>query len=266
VYGSSAARFFFASKMLQIVLYIIWAILTIWIITPVAHHHYYVVMPVIPDEAEQNSHDTSVRSVIANKYAELVRITNIFMREKSISLPALENYLVAELSQLQIPATAPLLQKLAENETIIISEGLVVREREILARIWLAFKINRLDISMLHAQISDTLEDGEIVCVNGRVARYFSAFTGLLNGPLGEPEITEKMLFEEALAATKKKLHSALAEAGLEKVFNGDSHSNDAEVRLKTFLENFRRELGPVLEREYPHLPKHRVDELIQAF
>lgn len=247
------------------VYYIIWAILTIYLFsTNVIHQHIYIAELPVQFEENQNSHDTLIQSVNSKKYFILRNNTEAKYSKLGINwLKTLKNIVLGELNQMH--EFKDLNKVLREENTIMIQSetGIItVSELEIFTLIWLKLnEVSRLDA--LKEQMKDCFENGELVCINGRVARYFSAMVKIVEGELGEPEITEKMMIEQALNDVEKKFKEFLEKTPKISNIYYKGGNDQEEEELTIIINNYKQFLRRYLKRSYPDLKKEKIEELI---
>lgn len=285
----------------MIFIWVIWIILTIYLFFFRKTTHYYnVVIPLnenvvfdMLNEDAQNVHDPVVRSIGAEKYhylfskieAEykylgrgwLQTIKNTAMNELKSYREFSELYLVLqENTQIILASLAKVPIPLTESvpfakDTIPLTDSVrgregketVVGEQDIFALVWMAFK--KLDFKILLEHLRDCYEDGHPVCPNGRIARYLASFVGSTEDILGKSEITEKILFGEALRETKKLIYNALEKKnGLKNTYELGG-TDEEEERLDAELLKIIPRIKRHLERSYPQLSSEKINELLTA-
>lgn len=267
-------------------IWIIWIILTIYLFfIRKTVHHYNIIIPleglnenILQEIDSQNVHDPIVRSIGSEKYFYLFSKTETEYKHLGRGwLKTLENNAMNDLKK--YTEFSELYQAFQKEETFIFSthpsfspsfshssslrdEEEEKREIEIFALVWTAFK--KLDNKILIAQLHDCYEDGELVCLNGRIARYLTAFVGVTDDILGKPEVTEKILFEEALRETEQIFKTALEKSAFKSIYiNGGNEIE--EEQLDTELLKIKSQVKRRLKRTYPQLCEKKINELLLA-
>jgi hypothetical protein len=220
----------------------------------------------IADDGSQNVHDTVVRNIGAEKYLYL----QSQMEEKykhigpdwCIKLQGGALYEFKKYKEFEM-----LYQKLMMLEEFVFYTHrgeIKVTELEVFALVWFGFKT--LDKKALFTQLQDCYEDGNLICLNGRIARYLTSFVGLTDNILGKTEITEKIIFEEALREVKKLLEAFLEKTPeLKKIYESGG-TGEEEEKLEFELFKLKNKFKSQLKEKYPQLDKKKIEELVSSF
>lgn len=271
-----------------IVIYIIWVICSIYLVRgigariqedaftrihPVIEFVYPITTPV--EVGAQNVHDSTVRKALWNKYHTLVgelskmdtTITNLSMY--------LRNYAVKNITLLRPHCTEQqyntvyrvLRDILRIKATIVDTSDHKHDEIDIYSAVFYKYKVLKLDWSPFISQIIDCVdpEDNMLVCVTGRVSRYLSVFDGMVDGYLGQTEITEELLYQDAINRTKVLLDNYLDKNPQHKDIYNDEGTEEEEKQLSTFLTNIRYRILKKLIQEYPTLETAKLQVLTDA-
>jgi hypothetical protein len=264
----------------MIFLWIIWVILTLYLFfRRVEVNNFYMLVPGEEIGDTQNVHDTVVRSIGTEKYFYLFSKMEAEYNHLGRGwLKTLENNAMNDLKKYR--EFSELYQALQKEETFVFSfsfyepemntNGIAPisreieekREIEIFALVWTAFK--KLDNKILIAQLHDCYENGELVCLNGRIARYLTAFVGVTDDILGKPEVTEKILFEEALRETEQIFKTALEKSAFKNVYINGGNEKEEE-QLDAELSKIKSQIKRRLKRAYPQLCEKKINELLLA-
>lgn len=129
------------------------------------------------------------------------------------------------------------------------------KESHVFGLVWNTFIQQKYDMSVLRSAMIDCFEDDHLVCATGRVARYIGALTIVATDELGEKEITDDLLFQEALREAGQILRQELERAGLTAAYDAGETVDVSAIR-----ELMRTRL----QKNYPQLPE-RISEIIEA-
>ena len=212
------------------VIFIIWLLITIYVVflymTPVKNTVYIIPIYIedIGTTDAQNTHDPIVRKALWDKF-DMMDTTDVEKHGEHIK------YYIEKTNN---PQLIELLKVINTENTILKCNGESVSEKIVFYTVWAEFLRQKLDLNILIGQMLDCYEDGEMVCINGRVARYISAFEGVVEGELGKSEVTEKILFQQALNETQKLY-------------------NESKKNIQTEIS-----------ANYPQI-KHRINEIIES-
>ncbi len=196
---------------------------------------FYVIIEDVPQNTDaQNTHDPIVRSSLWQKFSIIYENTKNIEQIVNASIRHAKYY----INPLKDPKLNNILDTIDKNYTVTTaSEKLpeTISEKIVFGLVWHEFIQKKIDLNILINQLKDCYEDDTLVCISGRVARYISAFEGVTEGPLGESEVTENILFKEALNETKK------------------------------LYDKSKSQIQKELLSKYPQL-KNRIHELLEAF
>ena len=107
---------------------------------------------------------------------------------------------------------------------------------EIFSVVYDKFKELRLDPKIFTDMIDDCYEDNEPVCLTGRISRYISVFEGIVDGYLGESEMTDEIEFQYVLNKTKVLLDYYFEKNPRFKNIYNNGGSKEEEEKLSKFL------------------------------
>jgi hypothetical protein len=242
---------------MRIVLLIIWILYTFYLYytygSSVYTHEIYIlpVQPHIPLEhnPQENVHNAVVRECLVKKYNYLREIAQKDLEKYGpnwLSILARAALLEANI---QFPGCAVVLNRIRDGR-----EKYIDSEKYIFGLVWYGFNKYKLDMAVLRQSLMDCIEDEQLVCIVGRISRYLGSFTGLLEGPLGEKEISDDLLFQEALRETYIILQNILQRDGLTEAYN----SGELDVA------NIKSEIEADLRKKYPRI-ESRIPECLQA-
>lgn len=220
----------------------------------------------IIEDGSQNVHDKNVRDMGTEKYLYLFsKMEEKYKKTGQDWLIKLQGYALYEFKLYD--KYKMLYNKLLERELFLFHTPTGIKnvtELEVFALVWFGFK--DLNKEALLTQLSDCYEDGNLICLNGRIARYLSSFVGITEDILGKSEITEKILFEEALREIKILLESFLKKSPeLKKVYD-QGGSEEEEEKLDSELFKIKRKFKREIEKKFPQLSEKKIDELMTAF
>ena len=143
----------------------------------------------------QNVHDSQVREKLWKKYNHLYNeVKEKYNRDDWL--------VIIKRNARYYLANTPFDNVMTE-ELIFDTDNVSHYELEIFSVVYDKFKELRLDPKIFTDMIDDCYEDNEPVCLTGRISRYISVFEGIVDGYLGESEMTDEIEFQYVLNKTK---------------------------------------------------------------
>jgi len=234
------------------------------------------VMVIVPNDDAQNVHQPPVRRVIWEKFYYLRDLAQKDLTHLGVNwYGALQENSMREAYEYAntCPRTEKnkliiLLNKISELHDAVSTRNLNHTEREVFALVWWRFQNKKLDINTLKSQLLDCFEEGHnLYCIVGRISRYLSSLTRVdKDSQLSEPELSQNVLFAEALAKSKSlfddilKKHPALSE-----IYTKEKLSETEIEDLNEFIKTARAEIKKDIVREFPELERDKIQEILTA-
>lgn len=237
---------------------LIWVLMSIcylyllWFHKKSTHIHMVVHVTMPGDPGAENAHDTLVNDDLWRKFQILKDGNKTPFNELSMSVQLDSAKLIDPRLHNQI---------FNGDASVMNREEIVVPEREFFVYTWSEFRRRQLDIDILIRQLKDCFENGEMVCVTGRVMRYINAFSGIVDDELGKTPITRELLFRTALNKAKTYFEEHLNDPSFLKSYNENNESEEFLHKLDLLREDIRKKL----ESEFDQLKSEDISEIIMA-
>ncbi len=270
---------------MRIIFIIIWVILTIYLLVTKETTTYTVaaaaplmediavVLTRVPDNivintGAQNVHDSNVRKELWAKYDRLsadVLKTNTMKNLRRVALTSpVECRALTTVEKYD--KMIKVVNNLKVNNTITNTRGDRQKEGDIYAVVYHKFKELKLPLNIFTDQIADCVdEDGDLLCITGRVSRYIGVFEGLTEDYLGHTEMTAEIMFQYALNRAHAILQQFLSEnPEFQRVYAAQG-TIEEERQLNEFLDVTRGSIHRQLNQEFPTLGNQRINEILEA-
>lgn len=229
---------------------------------------YYFFVPIDPFDGlppdDHNVHQNIVRNVIWNKFFILQDKAKNIKNLESKSLDECYRW-IASLPDDQRKIKLLLLhQIICKNENIIATDGELYGEKFIFGLVWWRFKDKNYDLKILAANMIDCISDEMLPwCITGRVSRYINSLTSVdEDAKLAEPELTENIIFNEALNELSVIYKQIMDKDKKykEAVISGSTTNltNEKEKKYKQVIFDY-------LKKKY-NLDNSKINELLEVF
>ena len=215
--------------------------------------------------AAQNVHDGNVRKALWTKYHRLLTEmptdrTNI-IKAGMASLKDFKPLVDAK----KYEAMEQVIDNFKNNNTVVDTAGASHKESEIYSVCYHKYKALNLPLTTFVDQIADCVENGHLLCITGRISRYIGVFEGLTEGYLGETELTEELIFQEALNKANAILRQFLEDNKEFRDLYQAQGTLEEEAKLNEFLDLIRQRIYRTIHAEYPTLKAEKLAEIISA-